>query len=281
MSKLRPTPYPIRAYRCLRLALHMAWIGLGTALAFRFLDIDRRIALQRRWSRKILSILAVRVEALEPASRPGRLIVANHVSWLDIFAINAVCPSAFVSKAELREWPFVGWLAERYNTIFLRRGSRGHARIVNGQINAWLNSSQDVAIFPEGTTSDGHGIRRFLSSLLQPAVELNCPIVPAALRYRTLDGAYSGTPAYIDDISMWQSLKNIVSEPGLIAELHFGEPIVPNGHRRDLAAQAEQAVARILGVSPARGTPPDARLLGGHGAASKGTAPQTPVDPPA
>jgi len=83
------------------------------------------------------------------------------------------------------------------------------------------------------------------------------------LRYRTLDHAYSATPAYIDDISMWQSLKRIVSEPGLIAELHFDEPIVPNGHRRELAAQAEAATARLLGAAPVD------------------TSPKTPADPPA
>ncbi|OYY81449.1 MAG: 1-acyl-sn-glycerol-3-phosphate acyltransferase, partial [Hydrogenophilales bacterium 16-62-9] len=110
---------------------------------------------------------------------------------------------------------------------------------------------------------------------------LNCPVVPAALRYRTLAGEYSAAPAYIDDISMWQSLKQIVSEPGLVAELHFGEPILPNGHRRDLAAQAEAATARLLGVAPAGGTPPDTRPTGSPGAAPADTAPQTPADPAA
>ena len=107
-----------------------------------------------------------------------------------------------------------------------------------------------------------------MPSLLQPAVELNCPIVPAALRYRTLDGEYSAAPAYIDDLSMWQSLKQIVSEPGLIAELHFGEPILPNGHRRELAAQAEAATARLLGLRISEAEP-------------AGTAPRTPAGPPA
>ena len=105
-----------------------------------------------------------------------------------------------------------------------------------------------VAVFPEGTTSDGRGLRRFMPSLLQPAVELDCPIVPAALRYRTLDGEPTSAPAYIDDIGMWQSLRHIVSAPGIIAELQFGEPIPPDGHRRELAAQAEKSVAGLLGV---------------------------------
>jgi 1-acyl-sn-glycerol-3-phosphate acyltransferase len=104
-------------------------------------------------------------------------------------------------------------------------------------------------VFPEGTTSDGRSLRRFLPSLLQPAVELSCPVMPAALRYRTLDGVHSVAPAYIDNLSMWQSLMHIVSEPGIIAELQFAEPIQPDGHRRVLATQAQTAVAKLLGVA--------------------------------
>ena len=136
-------------------------------------------------------------------------------------------------------------------------------------------------VFPEGTTSDGRGLQRFLPSLLQPAIELNCPTVPSALRYRTLEHEYTAVPAYIDQISLWQSLLHIVSEPGLIAELQFGEPILPNGHRRDLAAQAEAATARLLGVAPARGTPPDTRPTDGLGAMPADTEPKTPADPAA
>jgi 1-acyl-sn-glycerol-3-phosphate acyltransferase len=88
-------------------------------------------------------------------------------------------------------------------------------------------------------------------------------VVPAALRYRTLDGEYSAAPAYVDQMSIWQSLKQIVDAPGLIAELQFGEPIPPTGHRRELAAQAERSVARLLGVP------------------SADTSPTVPGDPPA
>jgi 1-acyl-sn-glycerol-3-phosphate acyltransferase len=131
-----------------------------------------------------------------------------------------------------------------------------------------MQSGAWVAVFPEGTTSDGRGLRRFLPSLLQPAVELNCPIVPAALRYRTLGGEYSVVPAYIDEMSLWQSLKQIVDAPGLVAELHFGAPIRPLGHRRELAAEAEQSVAVLLGLRTSD-------------AASAGSAPRTPAGPPA
>jgi 1-acyl-sn-glycerol-3-phosphate acyltransferase len=198
----------------------------------------------------------------------GALLVCNHVSWLDVYLIYAAQRVHFVSKSEVRAWPVAGWLAHKTGTLFLERGRRADTARVNAEMRALMQSGAWVAVFPEGTTSDGRGLRRFLPSLLQPAVELNCPIVPAALRYRSLAGAYSAAPAYIDEMSLWQSLMRIISEPGLIAELHFGEPILPTAHRRELAAQAEQSVAGLL----------DLRI---SGAASVDTAPQTPADPPA
>ena len=225
----------------------MAWIGLGTVLLFRFLAIDQRIRLQRRWSHQILAILAVRIEAQEPAGPPGRLIVANHVSWLDIFAINAVCPAAFVSKAELRGWPFVGWLAARYNTIFLRRGSRGHARIVNAQINAWLNSAQDVAIFPEGTTTDGTQLLGFHAALLQSAVETGRPALPLALAYHEADGRLSPAPAYAGDTTLWQCFAAILARRELIVRIVATPLLATAGQtRRALSLAAHAAIAATL-----------------------------------
>jgi 1-acyl-sn-glycerol-3-phosphate acyltransferase len=232
-------------------------------LVFPLLSPDQRDRAIMAWARRLLKVLGVRAQvAATPSVPSGALLVCNHVSWLDIYLIYAAQRVHFVSKSEVRAWPVAGWLAHKTGTLFLERGRRADTARVNTEMRTLMQGGAWVAVFPEGTTSDGRGLRRFLPSLLQPAVELNCPIVPAALHYRTLTGEYSAAPAYIDGISLWQSLKNIVSEPGIIAELQFGEPILPNGHRRDLAAQAEQSVARLLGV------------------ASVDTAPRTPADPP-
>jgi 1-acyl-sn-glycerol-3-phosphate acyltransferase len=270
------------------LLLHLVWGVALAGLLFPLLGARRRDRLIMGWARHLLKLLGVRARlAAAPALPGGALLVCNHVSWLDIYLIYAAQRVHFVSKAEVRAWPVAGWLAHKTGTLFIERSRRADTARINAEMRTLMEDGAWVAVFPEGTTSDGRGLRRFLPSLLQPAVELNCPIVPAALRYRTLDGEYSAAPAYIDEISMWQSLLNIVSEPGLIAELQFGEPILPNGHRRDLAAQAEVACARLLGVSPASGTPPyvyalqGARPSGGHGAAPADTSPQTPADPPA
>jgi len=253
-----------RFIRISLLMLHLAWGVTVAGLVFPLLKPAQRDRFIMDWARRLLRILGVRVH-LAPAPRVprGALLVCNHVSWLDIYLIYAAQRVHFVSKAEVRNWPVAGWLAKKTGTLFIERGRRADTARINVEMRELMQDGAWVAVFPEGTTSDGRGLRRFMPSLLQPAVQLNCPVVPAALRYRTLDGGYTAAPAYIDDISMWHSLKQIVSEPGLVAELHFGEPILPNGHRRELAAQAEAATARLLG------------------AAASDTAPRTPADPPA
>jgi 1-acyl-sn-glycerol-3-phosphate acyltransferase len=281
MPRLRVAPYnaavifahlPLPLRRTLRLGLlglHLVWGITLAAAAFPLCSTAQRDRLIMGWAQRMLRVLGVRAQIRPAPSVPGgALLVCNHVSWLDVYLIYAAQRVHFVSKSEVRAWPVAGWLAHKTGTLFLERGRRADTARVNAEMRALMQSGAWVAVFPEGTTSDGRGLRRFLPSLLQPAVELNCPIVPAALRYRSLTGAYSAAPAYIDEMSLWQSLMRIISEPGLIAELHFGEPIPPTAHRRELAAQAEQSVARLL----------DLRI---SGAASADTAPQTPADPPA
>jgi 1-acyl-sn-glycerol-3-phosphate acyltransferase len=258
-----------RTIRIGLLGLHLVWGVILAGLVFPLLGPARRDRSIMAWARRLLKVLGVRAQ-LTPAPRlpGGALLVCNHVSWLDIYLIYAAQRVHFVSKAEVRNWPVAGWLARKTGTLFIERGRRADTARINTQMHDLMRDGAWVAVFPEGTTSDGRGLRRFMPSLLQPAVQLNCPVVPAALRYRTLEGGYTTVPAYIDDINMWQSLKRIVSEPGLVAELHFAEPILPNGHRRELAAQAEAVTAGLLGLRVS-------------GAASADTAPQTPADPPA
>ena len=265
----RPAVFLRCTTRISLLMLHLAWGVTVAALAFPLFEPAQRDRFIMAWARRLLRVLGVRAQLAPAPSLPGgALLVCNHVSWLDIYLIYAAQRVHFVSKAEVRTWPVAGWLAHKTGTLFIERGRRADTARINTEMRELMQDGAWVAVFPEGTTSDGRGLRRFMPSLLQPAVQLNCPVVPAALRYRTLAGEYTAAPAYIDNISMWQSLKQIVSAPGLLAELHFGEPILPNGHRRELAAQAEAATASLLGL----------RI---PGAASVDTSPQTPADPPA
>lgn len=253
MPAQQRTPWPIRGLRCLRLAGHFIWIGLGAALIYPRVDEEQRARLKQRWSHRILTLLAVEVDASPVEAPSGCLIVANHISWMDIFAINAVRPASFISKSEVRQWPFIGWLSARNGTIFLRRGSRGHAREINGEIDALLGSNKDVAVFPEGMTSDGTHLRSFHAALLQPAVETGRPILPLALSYYDASGNRSLAPSYAGETTLMQCFSAILSCRNLKARVVAAPVIESAGKtRRELAELAHQAIDKLLFPVPAQ-----------------------------
>jgi 1-acyl-sn-glycerol-3-phosphate acyltransferase len=216
----------------------------------------RRLWLKQRWSRQLLDILAIRLDAALGGIEPGSLIVANHISWIDVFVINAARPVAFVAKADVRQWPLIGWLAAKTDTVFLRRGSRGHAKIVNAEIDALLNAGKDVAVFPEGTTTDGTHLLGFHGALLQPAIETGRPLQPLALAYETPDGKRSLAPAYIGDTSLLQCLGALLASRQTIARLRPTPALsTAEKDRRQLAQAAHDAIAFRLGLPRASNRP--------------------------
>ncbi len=255
MQQATPTPLPIRFLRCVRLLLHFMWMGFGAAVIYRFSDTSRRLQLRQRWSRQVLAILGIRLDMAATSPSRGRLIVANHISWLDIFAINALRPAAFIAKAEIRRWPFFGWLAVRNDTVFLQRGSRQHARIVNEEINALLNADLDVAVFPEGRTSDGTRVLDFHAALLQPAIESGRPILPLAISYHDESGQRSHAPTFAD-VSLPHCFFAILACRSLTARLSTLPEIHTAGQsRREISRAAHNAIATRLGFLPAHSQP--------------------------
>jgi len=230
----------------MRLSLHLL-SGLAIAIGrFPFAGLETRRALRRNWSHKLLDILGIELRITGADIAPGTLVVANHVSWLDIFVINAVAPAGFISKAEVRRWPAIGWLAAKNETVFLQRGSRGQARLVGGEIREALRAGRVVALFPEGTTTDGSHVLHFHAALLQPALDAGRPIQPVALRYRDADGRYTRAPAYHGEMSLIECIGRIVAEPRLIAEAHVmpAETHPPEQDRRPLAQTLRERIAR-------------------------------------
>lgn len=228
----------------LRLAAHIL-LGLTlTLFVYPLRSPSRRQQIRQRWSRRLLAIVGVRLEHEGERVQPGCLLVANHVSWLDIFVVNALAPAAFVSKAEVRNWPVIGVLAARNETVFLMRGSRGHARIINAEVGAILDAGRNVALFPEGTTTDGSHVLHFHAALLQPAVESGHPVQPLAISYLDTEGKHSLAPAYTGDTSLLACLIAIISSRSLIASISVGSPLpTRNGlHRKEVARLARESI---------------------------------------
>lgn len=248
-----PQTAPItRLARATSLALHVLRGLLSAALLFPFLAPCARSRLVRNWSAKLLDILRIRLTIRGDAPRlsgcgGGILLAANHISWLDIFLLNAVHPMRFVAKSEVRGWPLVGFLSARTGTLFLDRSSRRDAGRANRDIESALREGDFVALFPEGTTTDGRQVRHFHAALLQPAIDADAPLQAVAIRYTGENGEPDTAPAYIDDLSFGDSLRNILRRPAIQAELHFTALLAPHGrNRRELAGTLHNAISDTL-----------------------------------
>lgn len=237
------------AFRLSRVGLHLCWGALTVVVIYPWIDTRLKRALKRRWSRQLLEMLGVRLKlGAGKAAPPPGLIVSNHISWLDIFVINALVPAAFVSKAEVRSWPLIGWLCAHTETIFLARGSRSAVLRCGAAMASRLRAGGHVAFFPEGTTSDGSRVLPFHPALFQSAIDAQAPVIPLALRYTDRNGNPSRAPAYDGDITLWQCLWAIARTSGLSADLRVLEPLaVAAFDRQTLAVRCREAISWHLG----------------------------------
>lgn len=240
----------------MRLILLIVAAIATVVLVFPLCGDRRRLQFKRVWSAALLAALGVDLDADLRNVQPGALLVANHISWLDIFVINAVLPAAFVAKEEVCRWPLIGWLAARNDTVFLRRGSRGHARIINGEVASLLAGGKYVAVFPEGTTSDGQRLLPFHAALLQPALAAGRPVIPIAISYWEPDGDRCLAPRYDGDVSLWESLRAVLRSRRIIVRLVTAAPAgTKDSDRRAVAAHAQAAIALAAGLPPASNRP--------------------------
>ena len=234
--------------RIARLLAHLLHGMAVMALRFPALGDAGRQARIGWWSRGVLRALGVGLHA-NGQPRPGAtLLLANHVSWLDIAAIHALVPQArFVSKADVLRWPLLGWLIRGAGTLFIARERKRDAlRVVHAMAEA-LRAGQTVAIFPEGTTGSGALPLPFHANLLQAAVATGSPVQLAVLRYADARHRFSPAAEYVGDTSLLQSLWWVASARGLVVHLDLLLPqATAHADRRALAEHLRQQVADHL-----------------------------------
>lgn len=236
-------------WRSAQLLIHVVF-GLLIALAVH-LDFSHRLSPEKLagfWSRGLLRILGIRwrVRGHAPVSRG--VIVANHVSWLDIPLLVASMPTRFVSKSEVRHWPVAGWLADAAGTFYLRRGQGGSRPLLN-RLVPFLREGGCVVFFPEGTTSVGNELLPFHPRLFAAAVEADCPLQAIGIRYsRAADGA--NIAPFIGDDDLVSHLLRLLRNPELTADLFICEAADPAGKTREqLAEQARASIQTQLRVA--------------------------------
>lgn len=230
--------------------------GVFTLIAiFPFSDPGTKRNHIQKWSSQLLKIfgldLIVKNSHILPES--SYLLSSNHISWMDIHAINAFSPIRFVAKSEVEKWPIFGWMAKQLGTVFIQRNSSKHAQVVVRKMSDTLKK-ESICIFPEGTSTNGVSVRPFKSNLFEAAIVSNKSVYTLAIRYLSKDnGAYSSIPAFVGDMGLLESMSNILKSRNLVVELTFFPPIecppTQSYDRKWLASQSYEQITRFLNPS--------------------------------
>ncbi|MFJ8431545.1 lysophospholipid acyltransferase family protein [Kitasatospora sp. NPDC094019] len=254
-----PAPTVALPRRVLRMAGFLVLLVAGLALIppVRLLPRGPRGLLTRFWARGMLGALGVAVRivpaptpAEAPAGRGGVLLVANHVSWLDIPLVAAVRPGRSVAKTEIRDWPVLGWLVARGGAVFLDRDRLRALPAAVAEVTDRLRAGHPVIVFPEGSTWCGRESGRFRPAFFEAAVRSGADVQPVSIRYRLTDGRATSVPAFVGEDDLVTSLARVVAVRGLVAELTF-RPTVPAptadparrwAARKELARTAQSSV---------------------------------------
>jgi lyso-ornithine lipid O-acyltransferase len=247
MSLLRPL------WRGLRIAEHLATgmvivaaAALGRGLGFRAAWLGPLVPW---WYRRFCRCLGMRVRGDGVLARPS-LLVANHVSWLDIPVLGTQGEMGFLSKAEVRAWPLIGWMSEIVGTLFINRGANQIGEAI-GHICLRVRGNKPVLVFPEGTTSDGRQVYRFHPRLFAICQQAGVQVQPVALRYGTGPEPDPIAP-FVGEDTLLRHLWRVLCHPGIEVRVGLLTPIpVGDLDRRQLAKEARQAIVVRLGLDPA------------------------------
>jgi 1-acyl-sn-glycerol-3-phosphate acyltransferase len=243
------------------LATLWAWIlvwshvigGLVTLFfRFPFTAQETKNKLIQNWSKRLLDIFGItlRLQNQEILPSTPYLLPSNHISWMDIHAINAFKPIRFVAKSDVEGWPVFGWMAKQLGTVFIKRDSARHGKHVASEVGDVLKT-QSVCIFPEGTSTIGEGVLPFKPNLFESAVIAQVPVYSLAITYQSREsGARSEVTAFVGDMGLLGSMAKILRDRSLVVELSF---IPPSGaspeaskDRKWLALHSQEAISNHL-----------------------------------
>ncbi|WP_427969578.1 lysophospholipid acyltransferase family protein [Altererythrobacter sp.] len=270
----RGEPTPISVAGWLRLSLRVFLLVAALVVLVPLHYLYRLFAYGSPFPKLFLrfatAVCGAKVERIGVPLRRDVFFIANHVSWIDILALAGASGTAFVAKAELGEVPVVGWLSRLNRTVFVKRENRlGVAEQINSLREA-LADNWSVAVFPEGTVTDGHSLLPFKTSML---TVLDPPppgvyVQPVMLHY----GAIAEWIGWVGDESGLNNAKRVLAHKGRFTlQVHFLEPFSPGEFRgrkaigTEARRRIEEALVAALGkplrdyrysVDPVRYKPP-------------------------
>ncbi|WP_231971171.1 lysophospholipid acyltransferase family protein [Polynucleobacter necessarius] len=249
----KQTPVLIKMGLWLLILLHILYGLWLLLLIFPHIDINKKHLYIQKWSKRLLLIFGIELLVVNHSVLKDKpyLLAANHISWIDIHAVNASNPIRFVAKSEVLSWPIFGWMAMQLGTVFINRASSRHAQqVVNGMSE--VLKTESICIFPEGTASTlGGAVHPFKPNLFEAAVIAHMPVYSLAIRYISKEtGKRSEVAAFVGDMGLLESMGNILKHRNLIVQLTF-LPSAASGSnhpsdRKWLAVHSQAQVSKIL-----------------------------------
>lgn len=226
--------------------------GLAESFWVPRLSKPRRDVRIQLFARRMLRGLGVELKVVGTPEQAGpMLLVSNHISWLDILVLHAVCHCRFVAKTNVKRWPLIGRLATAAGTFYVDRESRRDARRVVALVTRALQDGELIAVFPEGTTGDGRTVLPFHASLIQGAILADAPAQAVALQFTDGDGQLCDTVSYLAADSLVGSIWRTMRLQNLCAVVTFGASQQAAGrNRRAWAEDLRGEVAAMLSPSP-------------------------------
>jgi len=198
----------------------------------------------RMWMKALAFLVGLRVHVR--GTPVEGLLVANHISWLDIIALDTTIAARFVSKDDVLAWPVIGLLPKWSGTFFLQRGSAAAVGRLNAEIVQALKQEATVAVFPEGTTSSGERVQRFFSAILQAGIDAKVPVQPVVIRY-VRNGERDTIAPFINDDGFFKHITAVLGVMRTQVYLDFGEAFIPQeNNRKALSEHLFQQVDRIF-----------------------------------
>ncbi|MCE7007929.1 1-acyl-sn-glycerol-3-phosphate acyltransferase [Kibdelosporangium philippinense] len=253
-GKTPAVSHPRRWWRLVT-AVAVLLTGPFIALMMPLLSKRHRESWVRWWFRRIARAFGVRIEVhngkvlrdYADAER-GALVASNHISWLDIVAVNAVQPMRAQAKKEVASWPIIGKLATAARTVYMDRENLRSLPSAKDELMKAMRAGSLVNVSPEGTTWCGLASGRFRPAMFQAAIDADVPVIPFVIRYRLTDGRDTTAPAFIGDETLVTSLRRTARTKGLVLEVHVLDPIEPSkaANRRELAEMTQAAVRDTL-----------------------------------
>lgn len=245
-------------YRLAKIGLYIIGCLFMVAFVLPHSDPKKRGRLIRVWARKLPEMIGIVISHEGKLQCPdafdsgittgeiGRLLVSNHVTFLDPFVIDAVLPAGFVAKAEIGRWPVLGRIASAVGTIYIDRGNKRALLGIADSMEKALQQGRNVLVFPEGTTSSGTGLLKLHSNLFEASARTGAPTIPIVLQYKK-EGVPTTIPAWTGHESLMKRLWAILCSTGLSVTVNILSPLVGD-NRHELCQQTSVAMARKLGI---------------------------------